>query len=292
MVIRGFVLVLISLVLHSHADAKSYIRYHQRSLVAQEYMLQGEHTKALALLDELEKRYGLMPTETFSRALCQVAIGDTAAARKSYMKSLEQRASLGWFYTSPPEYRSTADSFWYASVVKDAETFWNSRPQYADGPNPGMPTVVTRANLRHQFVLDSLGWFDPATQPEAQRAYDAVVEQHDRLLDSIITGEVPVPSIATYGVNGEFETLVFHCSSNLTNSKRRHFKRWLKQGLIYPRVYAICFDDLANETGKPIPYGVFNGLRPEELAPGYAKRRAAIGMGDDRMDKLRFHWGG
>ncbi|MBP6573919.1 MAG: hypothetical protein KA230_05685 [Flavobacteriales bacterium] len=292
MLTRSLLLVLLSLTAYLPAGAKNYIRYHQRSLVVQEQMLKGEHNKALELLHELEKRYGLMPTETFARALCQVAIGDTASARVSYLKSIEQRASLGWLFISTPQYSTAADSLWYENVVAECEALWLSFPQFVDGPNPGMPTLVSHLNARHQFVIDSLGWFDPATQPEAQFAYDAVVEQHDLLLDSIISGKLPVPSIATYGVNLEFETFVIHCSSKLTKKKQKHFKRWLKQGLIYPRVYATCFDDLANEEGRPIPYGIFNGLRPEELVPGHEKRRAAIGMGGDHMDKLRFHWGG
>ncbi len=66
----------------------------------------------------------------------------------------------------------------------------------------------------------------------------------------------------------------------------------MKQGLIYPRVYANPSDRKALIGGKPFPYGIYNDLKPEELVPGYEKRRAAIGMGDDRLDQMRFHWGG
>lgn len=289
---RHLVLILLVFACCACVHGRNYIRYHQQALLVQEHLLRGEHRKALQLLSKLDKHYGLMPPDMFTRARCQAMVGDTAAARRSYLMSLERRASIGWLYIEPPTHRSATDSLWYEGVVAECLAYWRSRPQYADGPNPGMPTAVTWANTRHQFVIDSLGSYDPVTQPEAQRAYDEVVRQHDQLLDSILTGKLPVPSIATYGSMDEFETFVLHCSSTLTNGREKHFKKWLKQGLIFPRTYAICFDDLANETRRPIPYGYFNGLRPEELAPGHEKRRAAIGMGDDRMDKLRFHWGG
>ena len=288
---RAWILLLV-LVCGVNAHAQNYIRYHQRSLLVQQHMLKDEYDKALTLLSTLHERYGLMPTETFARALCEVAVGDTAAARKSYLKSIEQRAPIAWLFISPPAFRSSSDSIWYTRVVTECETFWRSHPHYADGPNPGMPTLVTALNTRHQFVIDSLGWYDPKAQPDAQRAYDAVVRQHDFLLDSILAGTLPVPSIAIVGVNEEFETFVLHCTSRLTNREQRTFKRWLRQGLIFPRLYAVCFDDLANEEGRPIPYGIFSGLRPDEYEPGSEKRRAAIGMGDERLEKLRFHWGG
>lgn len=285
-------ILLLAVVCSVNARAQNYIRYHQRSLLVQEHMLKNEHKEALALLSALEQRYGLMPTETFAQALCEVAIGDTTTARKSYLKSVEQRAPIAWLFISPPAFRSSADSMWYARVVAECERLWQFQPHYADGPNPGMPTLVTALNKRHQFVIDSLGWYDPKAQPDAQQAYDAVVRQHDLLLDSILKGALPVPSIATFGVNEEFETFVLHCSSRHTNSEQGSFKRWLRQGLIFPRLYAICFDDLANEEGRPIPYGIFSGLKPDEYEPGSEKRRAAIGMGDERLEKLRFHWGG
>lgn len=289
---RSASLLLLFLAFYTQAQGKNYIRYHQLSLVVQEYMLHCDHTKALALLAELEKRYGLMPTETFARASCQVAIGDTAAARKSYMRSLEQRAPLGWLFISPPQHGTGADSLWYASVVKEGVIFWHSRPQYADGPNPGIPTSVSRLNARHQFLIDSLGVFDPITRPEAQRSYNAIVEEYDLKLDSMLNGKLPVPSIANLGVNEEFDTFLLHASARLTYSKHKTIRRWLRQGWIYPCTYAVCFDDLANEENRPIPYGIFSGLRPEEREPGHEERRAAIGMGDERLEKLRFHRGG
>ncbi len=125
-----------------------------------------------------------------------------------------------------------------------------------------------------------------------QQVYKELRELHDVVLDSIITGKVPFPSIAVYGVNNEFEMLVIHSTTTFTYDKQKYFKRWLKQGLIYPRVYATCFEWHAQENGKPFPYGIFNNLKPEDLEPGYEKRRADIGMGVDRLDGMRFHIGG
>ncbi|HRF78516.1 MAG TPA: hypothetical protein PL070_00380, partial [Flavobacteriales bacterium] len=234
-------LLLLAGAFHLKADAKNYIRYHQQSLVVQEYMAQGEPAKALALLDKLEKRYGLMPTETFARALCQVAVGDTAAARSSYLKSLEQRAPLGWLFGSPPPFRSQADSLWYESVVREGMAFWRSKPQYADGPNPGMPTPVTDLNTRHQGMYDH-----PGDRADHAERYAALIAEHDALLLRFLSGEFPVPSIAEYGVNQEFATFVIHCSTELTTKHESTFKRWLKSGLIYPVLYATPFDDRAN----------------------------------------------
>lgn len=289
---RLFTLVLIACACHVQVAAKNYIPYHQRSLVVQEHMLQGEYAKALALLAELERGYGLMPTETFARAKCQVAISDTAAARKTYMTSLEQRAPLGWLFVSPPAFRSPADSIWYDAVVREGVAFWRSRPQYAEGPNPGMPTPVTVLNQRHQFLVDSLGRFDPKIRPDAQQAYDALIAQHDALLLRFLSGELPVPSIAEYGVNEEFNTFVFHCGLDLKTRHESTFKHWLQNGLIYPVLYTIPFDDEANQQNKPLPYGLFNATRPEDLLPGYEQRRAAIGMGDERLERARFNMGG
>lgn len=288
----GFALLFNILAGASTAHAKNFVRYHQRCLVVQEYMMHGDTSKALALLNELEERYGLMPTETFARALCQVALGDTAAARLSYLKSIEQHAPFGWLFFSAPVFRSAADSLWYESVIADCTLLRRSLPQYADGPNEGMPTPVTRLNRRHQFIIDSLGYFDPAEKPEAQQVYDAIIIEHDLTFDSLLTGKLKVPSIAIYGVNEEFETFLLHVSAPLKVREHRTVRRWLERGMIYPCTYAVCFDDLANEEHRPIPYGIFSGLRPEEREPGHEERRAAIGMGDELLEKLRFHRGG
>lgn len=275
-----------------HCHGRNFIRYHQKSLIVQAYMLAGDHAKALVLLRELERRYGLMPTETFARALCLGALGDTATARQAYLRSIEQRASLGWVYAWPPWLRSVQDTLWYNSVIAECEAAWSSRPQYADGPNPGIPTPTSSLNARHQFVIDSLGFYDPLERPEAQQIYDRLIQQHDLKLDSMLHGLLPVPSIADYGINQEFEMFLLHTSASLKYKEHRIIKRWLEQGLIYPCTYAVCFDDLANEENRPIPYGIFDGLRPEEREPGHEERRAAIGMGDEQLEKLRFRRGG
>ncbi|MBX2971978.1 MAG: hypothetical protein KF797_02645 [Flavobacteriales bacterium] len=94
MMIHSFTFLLAALLFLPEVEAKNYIRYHQRSLVVQEHIAQGEHAKALALLNKLDKRYGLMPTETIARAICLASLGDTAAAHQAYIKSIEQRSDL------------------------------------------------------------------------------------------------------------------------------------------------------------------------------------------------------
>lgn len=272
----------------AQALAKNFIRYHQRSLLVQEHMVRGEYEQAVRLLTKLERTYGLMPTETFARAMCQVALRDTVAARQSYLQSITQGASLGWLYFSQPLLTDRGDSLWYQQVIATCEAQWSELPLYADGPNEGLPTPTSTLNQRHQFLLDSIGALDGEDE---KRLYQDMVDMHDRTLDSMLRGLLPVPSIARYGMNSEFETFLLHTSTSLKVREHRTIKRWLKEGLIYPRTYAICFDDLALEENRPFPYGFFMGLRPEELAPGHQRRCAAIGMGNEALERRRFHLG-
>ena len=268
--------------------SKNHIRYHQRSLRVQEYMVRGEHEQALHLLGKLERTYGLMPTETFARAMCHVALRDTARARQSYLQSLAQGASLGWLFFSQPLLTDRSDTLWYQEVIAACEAQWAMMPHYADGPQEGLPTPTSALNRRHQFLLDSIRCLDGADE---KRLYQHMMDMHDRTLDSMLRGLLPVPSIARYGMNSEFETFLLHTSTSLKVREHRTIKRWLKEGLIYPRTYAICFDDTALEENRPFPYGFFTGLKPEELAPGHQRRCAAIGMGDDALERRRFHFG-
>lgn len=286
--LRPLLCALLLIASHARTLAKNHIRYHQRSLMAQEHMMRGEYEHALHVLTKLERTFGLMPTETFARALCQVALRDTAAARQSYLQSITQGASLGWLYFSQPLLTDLGDSLWYQQVIAACEAKWAEMPHYADGPNEGLPTPTSALNRRHQLLLDSMGALE---EEEGRRLYQHMVAMHDRTLDSMLTGLLPVPSIARYGMNSEFETFLLHTSASLKMKEHRTIKRWLKDGLIYPRTYAICFDDLALEENRPFPYGFFMGLRPEELAPGHERRRAAIGMGDEAMERRRFHLG-
>ncbi len=89
-------------------------------------------------------------------------------------------------------------------------------------------------------------------------------------------------------MNIEFSTFVMPCDPELTTAHARDFKRRLKQGLIHPELDATPFDDLANERDRPVPYGIFSGLRPGQFLPGHEKRRRRIGMGDERMERLRY----
>lgn len=286
--LRPFIGVLLLSAPFVQALSKNHIRYHQRSLLVQEHMVRGEYERALHVLFKLERKYGLMPTETFARALCQVALKDTLAARQSYLQSIARGASPGWLYFSQPLLTDRSDTLWYKEVIAACEAKWAMMPHYADGPNEGLPTPTSALNQRHQFLLDSIG---ALTGEDEKRLYRDLVEMHDRMLDSMLRGLLPVPSIARYGMNSEFETFLLHTSTSLKVREHRTIKRWLKEGLIYPRTYAICFDDLALEENKPFPYGFFMGLKPEELAPGHERRRATIGMGDEGVERRRFHLG-
>jgi len=272
----------------AQALAKNFIRYHQRSLLVQEHMVRGEYEQAVSLLTKLERTYGLMPTETFARAMCELALKDTAAARQSYVQSIAQGASIGWLYFSEPLLNDRSDSLWYQQVIAACEAQWSRMPQYADGPNEGLPTPTRALNQRHQFLLDSIG---ALAGEDEKRLYRDLVDMHDRTLDSMLRGLLAVPSIGRYGMNSEFETFLLHTSTSHKVREHRTIKRWLKEGLIYPRTYAICFDDLALEENRPFPYGIFMGLKPEELAPGHERRRAAIGMGTETLERRRFHLG-
>ena len=269
------------------ARTKNYIRYHQESLEVQKLMLRGAYNDALALLVKLEQKYDMMPTETFARAECLVALRDTAAARQSYIQSIKQGASLHWIYFYPL-LSDRSDSLWYQTVVTACEVEWAKMPHYADGPNDGLATPISDLNKRHQFLLDSIGTFDGENDA---RIYQAMIARHDQVLDSMLKGLIPVPSIRIYGMNSEFETFLLHTSAELKHRSHSTVRRWLMDGLIYPRTYAICFDDLALEENRPFPYGFFMELKPEELAPGHQRRRAAIGMGDETLEKRRFHLG-
>lgn len=292
---RTLCAIMVALGCHGGARAQNYIRYHQKSLVVQEHMAQGDTAEALALLAKLEKKYGLMPTETYARALCEMSIGDTVAARKFFLESFRQRAPIGWVFTEPP-FKDIGQLHWYRQLQDDCLAYWQSIPHYVDGPNEGTPTPATRANRRYQFILDSANTVrakEPFTVEDSiglEQAYTKVQELQTMTLDSIVTGKLPFPSIAELGYNMEFETLVIHADSGYTYAHRKVFLQLLKKGLIYPRTYAICFDRRRQLSGKPLAYGIFNCLRPDQLAPGYEKRRAAIGMGDDCLDGARFHW--
>ena len=283
--------VLLALACGGAAHSQNYIRYHQRSLQAQELIASNSNDRALVVLGRLEKKYGLMPTETFALALCQAATGDTTAARRSYLKCIEQRGHWYWLEVTPPPLRSAQDTGWYNSVLAESLALCQTIPRYVDGPNPGIPTVVSHLNIRHQYVLDSMAMLGADQQKSAQRIYDTLIIQHDLLLDSIINGRVPFPSIATYGINEEFETFLLHCSPQMKHRNEHLLKRWLEQGLIYPVTYAFCLDDQAFHKGEPFPYGCFSDLKPEQILPGYEKRRASIGMGDQQLENLRFHRG-
>lgn len=275
---------LIGCAFQQQAFTQNYIHYHQRSLVVQEHIARGEHEQALALLNTLERDYRMMPTETFARAVCLASVGDTAAARRAYLRTIEQRAPFIWMDLTKPRSASAQDSLWYAGVEKECIALWRTIPRYADGPIPGMPTPVTDLNTRHQQAYDH-----PVPEDHHKAYYAALIAEHDALFMRFVNGGLPVPSIADYGINEEFSTFVFHCSPELTTAHEKAFKNWLEAGLIYPILYATPFDDLANQRNEPFPYGIFNGLTSNDLLPGHEERRALIGMGDERLEGLRFN---
>lgn len=284
MMLRSISFILALLAIHQVANAKNYIKYHQRSLVVQELMLQGEYQKALKVLSQLDRRYGLMPTETVARAICLTSVGDTAAARSAYLKSVDQRSDLAWTFHDIPTTLSGMDTVWFEQVVSECFNRWRAMGRYADGPNPGLPTPTTELNKRHQYLYDH-----SLPDEQGQREYEALIEEHNALFLRFVSGGLPVPSIADYGINSEFSTFLIHCSPELTTANEKTLKRWLKAGVIYPVLYATPFDDLANHRNEPFPYGTFSGLRAEDMLPGHEKRRARIGMGDEHLERLRFN---
>ncbi len=274
-----FLLLCVSLAVSAQ---KNYIPYHQQSLVVQQYMLDKDTSRALELLERIDKEYGLLPPETFAKALCLFTLGEKPEAEKAYLESLRQRVPIGWLYTAIPQFKTAMDSLWYDNLIVTCNTFWNSRPQYADGPNPGMPTVVTWANNAHQQLYES--------GSENDSLWAKVHRDHLALADSIAQGLIPVPSILAVGVSQEFDTFLLH-SCDFWLGKESLLRKWLEDGLIWPYEYAAPFDRCALDDGRPIPYGTYDNLKPGDLLPGHEERRAAIGMGDRKLERLRFHYG-
>lgn len=267
------------------SSAQNYIKYHQQSLVVQEHMAQDAYSDALLLLAKLEKSYRLMPTEIFAKARCLASLGDTSAARLAYLRSIEQRAPFIWMDLKKPKLASPQDSLWYAEVENECIALWRTIPQYADGPNPDMPTPTSALNRRHQEEV----YDNPRPEHEREAHYAALLADHDAMFLRFVNGELPVPSIAEYGVNTEFATFVIHCSPELTTAHERTLMRWLQAGLIYPVLYAAPFDNLALRNRQPYPFGIFTDLKPEKMLSGHAESRARIGMGDERMERMRFN---
>lgn len=287
---RVILLALLVLVLHAQVSAKNYIRYHQRSLMVQEQIAAGEYGRALVELDRLERRFGLMPTETFALALCQKATGDTSAARRSYLKCLEQQGLLVWLYIKPPALQNNVDSNWYASVVNQAEAFRQTHPEFIDGPTGTVPTVLTRINTVHQNFLDSVQRLSDRTGSETGVAgsYDAIRRRYDAILDSLITGKAPSFTVEAYGVNTELQTFLLHVSPEFMIARRKHIYKWLKKGLIYPDDYAACVDGPSYRLQKPMIYKFYRSTNDPSVSDDYELNRWKIGMGTDRLNALRF----
>lgn len=288
---KAIIVVLFVLADLTEAFAQNYIHYHQKSLVVQEYMAQGDTAKALALLAKLEKRYGLMPTEAFARATCQVAEGDTAAARRSYLKYLEQHGIFGWLDIAAPRLRTAKDSLWYRGVFNEGLAYNKLHPDIADGPTGTTPTVVSWTNRAHQHFLDSLRTLGTGHSADSltQALYDAFRLSHDATLDSMIEGKLPVFSIQAYGVSTEFQTYILHVQPVHMVACQKYLKRWLEQGLIYPEDYATSIDGPAYRLSLPMTYKFMRYSDDHGVKSGYEKRRWKIGMGTDRQNRLRFH---
>lgn len=279
------------LVIHGPVTARNYIRYHQRSLIVQEYIAAGQHGRALETLGRLERRYGLMPTETFALAICQKSTGDTAKARISYLKCLEQHGLLVWLYIKPPVLHDKSDSIWYASVVGQAEAFRRTHPEFIDGPSGSEPTVLTRINRVHQTFLDSVERLSDRSGPEngATVKYEAIRRGYDAILDSLITGKISLFTVSAYGVNSDLQTFLLHASPEFMDARRKHIYQWLRKGFIYPDDYAACVDGPAFRLQRPIIYKFYRSSGDVGVRPGYEQKRWRIGMGNDRLNALRFH---
>ena len=288
---KTIIFVLLVMADRTEAVAQNYIHYHQKSLVVQEYMAQGDTAKALALLAKLEKRYPLLPTETFARATCLVAEGDTAAARRSYMKFIEQHGVFGWLDIGAPPFRTAADSLWYQGVFNEGLAYHKVHPDIVDGLTGTIPTVVTWTNRAHQNLLDSLNNLGTGDSADSltQALYDAFRLSHDATLDSMIAGELPVFSIQANGTSTEFQDYILHVSPAHMVACQKYLKRWLKQGLIYPEDYAASIDGPAYRLSLPMTYKFMRYSDDHGVKSGYEKRRWKIGMGTDRLNRLRFH---
>ncbi len=263
---------------------QNYIRYHQEALEVYADMLDGNPTSALQKLHDLERRYALLPPETYAAAFNACALGDTATAARYFLKAAEQGSAL-WMWLDREKLIPVLDTTWFDALERRCVTVQAEHMPWADGPNPGRPVPTTRIGLRYQFVIDSLSreyggyGHELNGHPEAQAVLRDVIHQHDLVLDSIVAGQLPVPSIQRYGMNSDFETFLFHVTPEHLHARRRTLRKWLKKGLIFPRTYATCHDQLARSRGALHPYGVLLGFEENELLPGYAKRRHAIGMG-------------
>ena len=287
---RNIIAALTALFIHVPMTACNYIRYHQRSLIVQECMANGQYEIALEALEKLERRYGLMPTEIFALAICQKATGDTAAARISYLKCLERHGLIVWLYIKPPVLHDNTDSIWYGSVVAQAETFRRNHPEFIDGPTGTEPTVLTRINRVHQQFLDSVRRIQHLRGSETSIAagYANIRLEYDAILDSIINGSIPLFTINEYGVNTELQTFLLHVSPEFMTKRRKHIYKWLKKGFIYPDDYAACVDGPAYRLQRPMIYNFYRTSDSTGVSPDFERKRWQIGMGSDRLNALRF----
>ncbi len=273
----------------------NYIRYNQRAIEVYGVRSAGDHRAPLDRLYRLEGKYRLLPPETYAIGHSLCVLGDTLTARKYFIRSALE-GDPPWMYLDRDSLLDHVDSVWYDELADKCLHLWRTHYPYIDGPNGTVHTPISRINQRHQFVIDSLsgihGGYGPelAAHPDAQLCYDHVRKMHDAVLDSMIHGELEVPSIARYGMNSEFDTFTYHVSPEFLHAKRRTFRKWLRKGWIFPRTYANCFDRSAGEKGVPVPFGVLLGMAPSEVESDFMKNRWRIGMGSDDIDRIRFNW--
>ncbi len=277
------------------AAGQNYIHYHQRALDVYTEMLDKDHGSAMQGLRDLEKRFALLPPETYALAFNACILGDTATAAQYFRKAAEQ-GSAHWMWLDREELKPHIDTLWFDALEGRCSAIQKEYMYWADGPIPGKPVPTTGIGNRYQFVIDSLsriyGGYSHELNghPEAQLTMRNILQQHDLVLDSIIAGDIPIPCVQRYGMNSEFETFLFHVSPEHLYQRRKTLRKWLKRGLIFPRTYATCYDQLARMNGELHPYGVLLGFSSSELVRGYEEQRRSIGMGDDRLDSYRFHW--
>jgi hypothetical protein len=249
-----------------------------------------QYQKAILELERLQNRFGLMPTETFALAYCQAATGDTSSASLSYIICLEQHGVLVWFYLKPPPLINASDSMWYNRVVHCAERYRMAHPEYIDGATGILPTVLTRINRVHQSYLDSIA--EKASGDElttdSYNEYDAIQRQHDAVLDSMIQGKMPVFSVGVYGVNTELQTFLLHVSPEFMTARGKHIYKWLRKGLIYPDDYAACVDGPAYRLQRPMIFKFYRSSDNTGVSADYERNRWKIGMGNDKLNGLRF----
>jgi len=256
----------------------------------------GDHHSTITAFTGLEGKFSLLPTEAYALGYSFCVVGDTVRAKRYFLMAAEKGTPAGLLEVDRDSLLRYVPAHWYASMNRDYVTWCLMLYPFVDGPNGTIPAPTTRINRVYQHVIDSLSGIYGGYSTElrgheaAQKRYTQVRKSHDAVMDSILAQQLPLPSISSYGMNGEFDIFLLHLTPEYLFSKRDTLLAWLEKGWIYPRTYAACFDQINLDRGAKVPYGALLGYPPEYLQEGYEGRRLEIGMGSDAIDCIRFHW--